>query len=105
MQSKLRLRCFGMRAKLAALDSKAGDAGKAGELGDTVTISLEKAKIVVSTDAAKFSKRYLKYLTKKYLKKQQLRDYLHVIASSASTYELRYFQIHDGGDAGDEDEE
>ena len=42
------------------------------------------------------------YLTKKYLKQQQLRDYLHVIATNASTYELRYFNIsnqEDGEDA------
>ena len=78
--------------------------GKTGMLGDTVTINRDEAKINV-TVVGKFSQRYLKYLTKKYLKKQQLRDYLHVIASSASTYELRYFQIHDGGDAGDEDDE
>ncbi len=31
------------------------------------------------------------YLTKKYLKKQQIRDFLRVIASNKSTYELRYF--------------
>lgn len=46
--------------------------------------------------------RYLKYLTKKYLKKQQLRDYLHVVANSQmkNTYELRYFNINaDEGDA------
>jgi large subunit ribosomal protein L22e len=48
-----------------------------------------------------FSKRYLKYLTKKYLKKQQLRDFLHVIATSKGTYELKYFKIS----AGDADEE
>jgi len=47
-------------------------------------------------------RRYLKYLTKKYLKKQQLRDYLHVVANSQAknTYELRYFNINaDEGDA------
>ena len=40
--------------------------------------------------------RYLKYLTKKYLKKQQLRDYLHVVANNTmkNTYELRYFNIN-----------
>ena len=31
----------------------------------------------------------------KYLKKQQLRDWLHVIASSKNSYELRYYNIHD----------
>jgi hypothetical protein len=54
--------------------------GKAGALGDSVTISRDKTKIQVSAEAP-FSKRYLKYLTKKYLKKQQLRDWLHVIAT------------------------
>lgn len=41
------------------------------------------------------SRRYLKYLTKKYLKMQVLRDYLHVIATNKSTYELRYFAINE----------
>lgn len=78
--------------------------GKVGVLGDAVKISREKNKLHV-TAVAPFSKRYLKYLTKKYLKKQQLRDYLHVIASDKQTYELRYFNIHDGGNDADDDEE
>lgn len=44
--------------------------------------------------------RYLKYLTKKFLKKNQLRDYIRVVASSKTNYELRYLHI-----AGAEDEE
>jgi large subunit ribosomal protein L22e len=75
--------------------------GKAGNLGEKVTITREKTKIQISAELP-FSKRYLKYLTKKYLKKQQLRDFLHVIASSKGTYELRYFKI--GSGAGDEEE-
>ena len=38
--------------------------------------------------------RYLKYLTKKYLKKNNLRDWLRVVASDKETYDLRYFQIN-----------
>ncbi len=38
-------------------------------------------------------RRYLKYLTKKYLKKNNLRDWLRVVASDKESYELRYFQI------------
>ncbi|XP_023772837.1 60S ribosomal protein L22-2 [Lactuca sativa] len=53
--------------------------GKAGNLGDSVTISREKNKISVTSDN-NFSKRYLKYLTKKYLKKHNSRDWLRVIA-------------------------
>lgn len=78
--------------------------GKTGVLGDAVKITREKTKLQVVA-VPPFSKRYLKYLTKKYLKKQQLRDYLHVIASDKQTYELRYFNIHDAGNDADDDDE
>merc|ERR1711924_474307 len=71
--------------------------GKTGNLGDTVKIAREKSKVSVSAELP-FSKRYLKYLTKKYLKKQNLRDFLHVIAPSKTTYELRYFNINNNDD-------
>ncbi|CAN0167879.1 unnamed protein product [Phaeothamnion confervicola] len=78
--------------------------GKAGNLGESVTIARDgKAKLVIQA-AMPFSKRYLKYLSKKYLKKQQLRDYLRVVASNKNTYELRYFRINEGEAADDEDE-
>merc|ERR1711871_918443 len=76
--------------------------GKVGNLGDLVSVSREKAKVLVNADTA-FSKRYLKYLSKKYLKKMQLRDWLHVIAASKTSYELRYYNIHEQGAEEDED--
>jgi len=76
--------------------------GKAGVLGDAVTISRDKQKIYV-TALPPFSKRYLKYLTKKFLKKQQLRDWLRVVSVQKNTYELRYFNIHENAE--DEEEE
>lgn len=78
--------------------------GKEGVLGDKITIKRAKTKILISARPP-FSKRYLKYLTKKYLKKLQLRDWLHVIASNKKTYELRYFNIHDEEEGGEEEEE
>ncbi|XP_059847589.1 ribosomal protein eL22-like [Hypanus sabinus] len=66
--------------------------GKAGNLGNIVQIERFRNKITV-TSAKQFSKRYLKYLTKKYLKKNNLRDWLRVVASDKESYELRYFQI------------
>ncbi len=58
-----------------------------------MTVSKEgKAKVVVEAHVP-MSKRYLKYLTKKYLKKQQLRDFLRVIANKKDSYELRYFNM------------
>ncbi|KAK3017958.1 hypothetical protein RJ639_002715 [Escallonia herrerae] len=77
--------------------------GKAGALGDTVSISRDKNKITVTSDST-FSKRYLKYLTKKYLKKNNVRDWLRVIASNKdrNVYELRYFNIAEN--EGDEED-
>mmetsp|Transcript_27786 Transcript_27786/g.40867 ORF Transcript_27786/g.40867 Transcript_27786/m.40867 type:complete len:105 (-) Transcript_27786:106-420(-) len=50
-----------------------------------------------------FSKRYLKYLAKKFLKKMQMRDFLRVVSTNKGTYELKYFNIQENeDDAGDE---
>lgn len=38
--------------------------------------------------------RYLKYLTKRYLKKNNLRDWLRVVANGKASYELRYFNVY-----------
>eukprot|EP00029_Vermamoeba_vermiformis_P000814 TRINITY_DN10_c0_g2_i1.p1 TRINITY_DN10_c0_g2~~TRINITY_DN10_c0_g2_i1.p1 ORF type:complete len:132 (-),score=44.75 TRINITY_DN10_c0_g2_i1:120-515(-) len=78
--------------------------GKAGALGESVKLQREKAKITVLAQAP-FSKRYLKYLIKKYLKKQQLRDWLRVVATGKQSYQLRYFNIHDAEEAMAEAEE
>merc|ERR1712194_347300 len=68
--------------------------GKTGNLGDKITVTREKSKIHVTAEAP-FSKRYLKYLAKKYLKMQQLRDFLRVVAPTKTSYELRYFNINE----------
>merc|ERR1739838_405384 len=63
--------------------------GKAGNLGGgVVSIERSKSKITVSSEVP-FSKRYLKYL-----KKNNLRDWLRVVANTKESYELRYFQIN-----------
>uniref|UniRef100_A0A670IYQ4 Large ribosomal subunit protein eL22 n=1 Tax=Podarcis muralis TaxID=64176 RepID=A0A670IYQ4_PODMU len=73
--------------------------GKAGNLGGgVVTIERSKIKITVTSEVP-FPKRYLKYLTKKYLKKN-LHNWLRMVANNKESYELRYFQINQ-----DEEEE
>ena len=72
--------------------------GKTGNLANAVTVGKDKNNVVVEAKID-FSKRYLKYLTKKYLKKQQMREYLRVVATNKNTYELRYLQVdNEGGD-------
>ena len=65
---------------------------KPGALGKSITVNSDGSNIVVESSIP-FSKRYLKYLTKKYLKKQELKEFLRVIATSKNSYELRYFKI------------
>ena len=66
--------------------------GKTGYLGNVIHIEHFKNKIIVISEKH-FSKRYLKQLTKKYLKKNNLCDWLCVVASDKETYELHYLQI------------
>lgn len=74
--------------------------GKAGNLGRNVTFEKQKFKVYVNSDVH-FSKRYLKYLTKRYLKKNSLRDWIRVVSNDKDLYELRYFRII----SNDDDEE
>jgi large subunit ribosomal protein L22e len=74
--------------------------GKTNNWGGQVTFERQKMKVYVNSDVH-FSKRYLKYLTKKYLKKNSLRDWIRVVSNDKDLYELRYFRIS----SNDDDEE
>ena len=73
--------------------------GKTGQMGaNNVVITRDRTKLTVaSPQELGFSKRQLKYLSKRYLKKQQLKDFLRVIASSKNSYVLKYYNVS-GGD-------
>ncbi|XP_071840535.1 large ribosomal subunit protein eL22-like [Apostichopus japonicus] len=77
--------------------------GKTKNFTGRLSIERKKSKLTITTDFD-FSKRYLKYLTKKYLKKNNLRDWLRVVASDKETYELRYFQINQESDESEEED-
>lgn len=76
------------------------------------TNNLAEANMVVTRNGNKLnvvtgspvSKRYFKYLTKKFLKKNQLRDWLRVVATDKSTYVVKYFKVGDEEEA-EEDQE
>ncbi|KAF8251279.1 ribosomal protein L22e [Wilcoxina mikolae CBS 423.85] len=76
---------------------------RTGNLGDIVQISQEGEGKIVVVAHTQFSGRYLKYLTKKFLKKNQLRDWLRVVSTSKGVYQLRFFNVVN--DAEDDDEE
>ncbi|EME49534.1 hypothetical protein DOTSEDRAFT_121936, partial [Dothistroma septosporum NZE10] len=77
--------------------------GRTGNLGDDIAVSNlgdGKIEVVAHQD---FSGRYLKYLTKKFLKKQQLRDWLRVVSTSKGEYSLKFFNVV--GEGEEEDDE
>jgi len=77
--------------------------GRTNNLGDTVVISQQGEGKIEVVAHQEFSGRYLKYLTKKYLKKQQLRDWLRVVSTSKGVYELRFYNVM--ADEADEDDD
>ncbi|EMF16303.1 ribosomal protein L22e, partial [Sphaerulina musiva SO2202] len=77
--------------------------GRTGNLGDNITVSnLGDGRIEVVAHQ-ELSGRYLKYLTKKFLKKQQLRDWLRVVSTAKGEYSLKFFNVV-GDEAEDDDE-
>merc|ERR1719373_615253 len=73
--------------------------GRKGKLADKVKVNMDKNVLTVST-TMQYKKRYFKYLTKKFLKKKELRDWLRILATGKAGYQLRYFNIR-----GDDEEE
>ncbi|VDC07849.1 unnamed protein product [Peniophora sp. CBMAI 1063] len=64
--------------------------GKAGQLGDNIKIHRDGNRALVITSNIQLSKRYLKYLTKKFLKKSVLSDFMRVTAGSKDSYVIKY---------------
>ncbi|KAK9368333.1 ribosomal protein L22e [Lipomyces kononenkoae] len=86
------------------LNNKIKVEGRTGNLGDVITVSKESDSKIVVVAHTQFSGRYLKYLTKKYLKKTNFRDWLRVVSVSKGVYELRYFNIVVSDESEDEEE-
>ncbi|VDP04722.1 unnamed protein product [Schistosoma mattheei] len=76
---------------------------KLNNLGKDVHIERDKSTIHVTANIP-FSKRYLKYLTKKFLKSHKLRNFLRMVAKSKDSYEFRFFNF-ENEDTDDEEED
>ncbi|KAL9716116.1 60S ribosomal protein L22 [Leucoagaricus gongylophorus] len=75
--------------------------GKTGQLGDNIKVVRDGNTTITVQSQIPLSKRYIKYLIKRCLSKNGLRDWIRVVASSKGGYELRFYNIA----AGDEEEE
>jgi len=69
---------------------------------ENVNIEASNKKLTVTASCA-FSKRYLKYLTKRYLKKNSLREWLRVVADDKQSYTLKYFNINNDEEESDDE--
>mmetsp|Transcript_35451 Transcript_35451/g.56830 ORF Transcript_35451/g.56830 Transcript_35451/m.56830 type:complete len:195 (+) Transcript_35451:58-642(+) len=70
--------------------------GRTGQVGPARPVNIQKSSSTVHVMSKKpFPKYYIKYLTKRYLKRHGLRDYVRVIADKKQSYELRYFNIQE----------
>ena len=78
--------------------------GRTNNLGSIVSIARVGAVVNVTAPQGTFAKRYFKYLLKKFLKKNQILDYMRVLANSKSGYEIKYRSNQDEEEA-EEDEE
>jgi len=67
--------------------------GNKGKLADKVKIGFDESNCLTIATTMKYRKKYFKYLTKKFLKKKSLRDWLRVLATKKGEYQLRYFNI------------
>ncbi len=66
-----------------------------GKAGNTKGIEVKAAdkKVTITTSSAKLCKRYMKYLMKKFLKKNNLREWLRVVSDKKDGYELKFFNV------------
>ncbi|CDZ96658.1 60s ribosomal protein l22 [Phaffia rhodozyma] len=68
--------------------------GKTGQLADKVTLKRDASKLTI-TSTIPFSKRQIKYLTKKFIQKSVGSGFMRVVATSKDTYTLTYPNVAD----------
>ncbi len=66
--------------------------GKTGQLGKDVNISRDETTVTVATKVP-LAKRYVKYLTKKFMKKNGLTEYLNVTSKGKNGYVVNFFKL------------
>ncbi|ODQ82205.1 hypothetical protein BABINDRAFT_173141 [Babjeviella inositovora NRRL Y-12698] len=66
--------------------------GIVGNLGSDIEITEENNKVTVVSNT-QFSGKYLKYLSKRYLKKNQIRDWIRFVSVKQNQYKLNFYNV------------
>ncbi|KAA0185868.1 hypothetical protein HAZT_HAZT002319 [Hyalella azteca] len=72
---------------------------------ENITLGLNEEAHTISVESTiPITKKYVKYLTQKYLCKHHMRDWVRVLSTghNSSTYVLKYYKILNDDDDGDE---
>lgn len=80
---------------------KVSKGSKAGDLKGRVTIKITKDKKMHINSTEQFPKRYVKYLTKRFLCKMSVIDYFRIISTGPKSFEIRHYE--DSSAAADEE--
>lgn len=78
--------------------------GRVGNLGNDITVEEDGKKVVVVAANGIFSGKYLKYLTKRYLKKNQIRDWIRFVSVKQNSYQLQFYSVNLDEDEEDDEE-
>lgn len=68
--------------------------GIKGKLNNKVRVYMKENVLTISSAMA-YRKKYFKYITKKFLKKKDLRDWVRILSTGKDSYQLKYFNIQD----------
>lgn len=69
-----------------------------GKLGEEVKISGDAGVVTVTVENGAAPKRQLKYLARRYIKKQALNNYVRVVAPTKDSYQIRYLAANEQAD-------
>ena len=86
----------GKKGNVGVFDCTADKATNALAFSKSVIVSSsENGERVLIHTRTPLSKKYLKYMTNKYLKKNDLRDFLRVVSTTAKSYKVSFRSVKD----------
>ncbi|CAN3354326.1 large ribosomal subunit protein eL22 [Diutina catenulata] len=79
--------------------------GVLGQTADQIEVEQSGNKVVVVANAGvSFSGKYAKYLTKRFLKRSSLRDFVRFVSVKTNEYQLQFYSLAEDDDEEDDEE-
>lgn len=93
----------GKKGSVGKFDCRASKEENLAQYSKSVIISANKqgTRVLIHTKTP-LSKAYIKFMTKKYLKKNELRDYMRVLATGKNHYSVKFLNVKNNDAATEE---